>query len=253
VERELELNLVITGETTVRAGADSYNVRAGEALWLLPGHLHGLTRVSADFSMWVLMFRAELVEELRRFDASLGSGHAAEHICLQTAEFGALLHRCFAAFCQQANLPQFNASAAEVLLSAWQARGATRTGAPEVHPAAARAARVLATTDRPPALRGLARQVGLSEYQLSRSFHRGFGVTLSFFSGFERVQRYVRLAHERPRRNMLASALAAGFGSYSQFFRTFRAVTGWVPSEHERLIELGSVPPLDFWDQPGSL
>ena len=55
---ELELKLVLWGNTAYRIGTQTVELKAGSLLWLAPGQEHSLLRVSGDLAMWVASFRA---------------------------------------------------------------------------------------------------------------------------------------------------------------------------------------------------
>jgi AraC-like DNA-binding protein len=83
--------------------------------------------------------------------------------------------------------------------------------------------------DRPTA----AAELGVSEGFLSRAMHRDLGVTFVEHRARARVAHFLALI-QRGRSNLLAAALDAGFGSYSQFYRTFCQVSGSQPRDYLR-------------------
>jgi len=243
---ELEMNLLVAGSLRARAGNEEYDLGPGDLLWLAPGHLHGLLAVSADAVLWVVSFRATLVEGLTALDKTLGVCRAGERVCLEVATLRALSRRCFQLLGMQRDPIRFNQALVELLLEAWRAPTVSRSIAREHHPAVTRAARRLSGSSAPWSLQALSKQVGLSAFQLSRLFHEQNGVTIGHYANHQRVQRFVQLKAQHTKLSMLELAFEAGFGSYPQFFRAFRAVTGWTPSEHGFLLASENLPRLTF-------
>ena len=243
---ELEMNLLVAGSLRARAGDAEYELGPGDLLWLAPGHLHGLLTLSPDAALWVVSFRAELVDGLTALDRSLGVCRAGDRVCLGAGTLQTLSRRCFQLLGLQRDATRFNHALIELLLEAWQAKTLSRSTPPEPHLAVARAARRLSGTSARWSLPALSKQVGLSPFQLSRLFHEQLGVTLGHYANHQRIQRFVRLKAEHPSFSALETAFEAGFGSYPQFFRVFRAVTGWTPSEHDFLLASGNLPRLTF-------
>lgn len=244
VEDELELNLIVNGAATVRAGSELYRAARGDLVWLRPGHLHGLTERSPDLVLWVVMARGWAVELARSVDSNLGTGHAAELVQLRADVFAKLSRRCFELLRAQSARECFNRLLVEFLIDASRAEPAGCDLRPaDPHRAVERAAELVSRGREPRwRLRELSKRVGLSAYELSRLFHRQLGVTLVHYANHERVQRFARLYGERPAATLLQNALDAGFGSYSQFFRIFRAVNNLTPEQFRALCEEGIVP-----------
>ena len=243
---ELEMNLLVAGRLRARAGNEEYDLGPGDLLWLAPGHLHGLLSVSADVALWVVSFRASLVEGLTALDRTLGVCRAGERVCFEADTLQALSRRCFQLLGVQRDPPRFNQALVELLLEAWRARTVSHSNAREPHLAVAKAARMLSGNPAAWSLPSLSKRVGLSAFQLSRLFHAQTGVTLGHYAHHQRVQHFVRLKAQHPKCTTSELAFEAGFGSYSQFFRVFRAVTGWTPSEHDSLLASEHLPRLQF-------
>jgi len=243
---ELELNLLVAGSLRARAGDEEHELGPGDLLWLAPGHLHGLLRMSPDAALWVVSFRASLVAGLTALDRTLGACRAGERVCLAAEQLRTLSRRCFRLLSLQRDPVLFNQALVELLLEAWRAPTVSRSSTPEPHPAVTKASRLLSQARAPWSLPALSKQVGLSAFQLSRLFHEQTGVTLGHYANHQRVQRFVKFKARHPEFSALQIAFEAGFGSYPQFFRVFRAVTGWTPSEHAQLLALDQLPQLTF-------
>ncbi|HEY3256840.1 MAG TPA: AraC family transcriptional regulator [Polyangiaceae bacterium] len=244
---ELEMNLLVRGQVRARVGDAEYQLAPGDLLWLAPGHLHGLLTVSPDAALWVVSFRASLVDCLLALERPLGHGRAGERVCLNLDTLQALSRRCFQLLDLQRDPTRFNRALVELLLQAWRAPDVSHSNTHDPHPAVAKAARELSQSSAQWSLPALSRQVGLSPFQLSRVFHEQTGVTLGHYVHHQRVQRFVKLKARHPQATALELAFEAGFGSYPQFFRVFRAVTGWTPTQHQALLGSAKLPPLSFW------
>lgn len=93
--------------------------------------------------------------------------------------------------------------------------------------------RLLAAVNRDPLVsaRSLAKELSISAGHLTRLFRSEMGMSLVEYRNRLRIQRFFGLVG-RGGDNLLASALAAGFGSYAQFHRVFRRVVGTTPREY---------------------
>jgi len=80
----------------------------------------------------------------------------------------------------------------------------------------------------------LASGVGLSPSRLSRLFKQQTGLTLVHFRQRIALERFLQMYDPRHGKTLLATALAAGFGSYAQFHRVYKRVLRCSPREHAR-------------------
>ncbi|KAB7768469.1 helix-turn-helix domain-containing protein [Xanthomonas maliensis] len=81
-------------------------------------------------------------------------------------------------------------------------------------------------------LAALARRIGTNSNYLSRALNEGLGQTFSAFINALRIAEAQRLLTGD--RDILAIALAVGFGSKASFNRVFRAHVGCTPSDYRR-------------------
>jgi AraC-like DNA-binding protein len=93
--------------------------------------------------------------------------------------------------------------------------------------------------------RSLASEMSISPGHLTRVFRTEMGVSLVEYRNRLRIERFFSLV-ERGGDNLLAAALAAGFGSYAQFHRVFRKVVGTTPREY--IVGRRTLPPPAFAD-----
>jgi AraC-like DNA-binding protein len=103
---------------------------------------------------------------------------------------------------------------------------------PAAHPMVVQAVRMLA---QDPSLGGkeLAARLDISVSRLARVFKSDMGMSLVEYRNQLRLDRFGVLV-DRGGENLLAAALAAGFGSYAQFHRVFRALRGTTPRDYLR-------------------
>ena len=76
----------------------------------------------------------------------------------------------------------------------------------------------------------IARAARAATSELSRYFHRDLGITFVKYRARLRLLRFIRLVEEG-RRNLMVTAIAAGFGSYSQCHRVFHSELGCFPRQ----------------------
>ena len=136
------------------------------------------------------------------------------------------------------DLEFINAALGYALVASWQAfqfssESMART---DVHPAVAKAARLIAEADEPLALTKLAREAGLSAARLSRLFKRQTGTSLTAFRQRKCLERFLRLYRTGARYTLIEAALLAGFGSYAQFHRVFCRVMRMNPAAYRRSV-----------------
>ena len=190
--------------------------------------------------MWVLVFRPALVaqcaaSETRRILASPDPG---EILCRQVVqERVEVLNRLYQGALDEKPDHEFvNAALHYALVESWRAYQFSGELIPstQVHPAVARAARIIADTDEPLVLGEIARRAGLSPARLSRLFRQQVGVTLTTFRQQKSLQRFLRIYGAGMRHSLIEAALLAGFGSYPQFHRVFCRLMKRSPLAYKR-------------------
>jgi AraC-like DNA-binding protein len=234
---ELELNLVLRGSATYLIGERLCRIGRGSLLWLFPDQEHNVIAKHDDYTVWIVHWSAELVR------ATCAAGSRAA-ILRESSPEGWFPRRVgdpqlrrlgaiFEEIGDAAEDPTLqNATLAYALASAWaifQAGSELPPGI-AVHPAVERACHLVGDGEdtRELSAEELARRCGVSYPRLSLLFSRQMGTTLSDYRARKRLDRF--LATHDPRRDrLLDSALAAGFGSYSQFHRVFSRQLGLSP------------------------
>ena len=252
---ELELKLVLCGQTSYRVGTENVSLGAGSLLWLLPGQVHAVLHASADLAMWVASFRVELIRasevpsvyrelervcgwhscalpllEARGLSAAFAA-MASENPKLVNLRAAKLLTRAFALSAAHTQTPQGEAHALRPPRLAW-------------HPAVLQARALLEERASSASIVNIARQCGIEPTRLTHLFRQQLGLAPIQFRNHVRVQRFIARLGRGEERNMLQTALDCGFGSYTQFHRVFHQVTGYAPSEHLRRVRAGIVFPV---------
>jgi AraC-like DNA-binding protein len=237
---ELEVNLVTRGTASYLVDDKRYVLKKNTQIWLFPAQEHLLLDQSSDYEMWILVFRAEIVNAscTTADTLPLTKDTAPEHFCRPLAEHQTA--RLKVLFDELKSLkdhpPRFNTGLAYAMLTSWAAHTADERITPsfDIHPAVEKAARLIHVEDNPVRLSELGRQAGLSASRLSRLFKQQTGVSLVDYRNKQRLQRFLRLYGQGRRKNMMAAALEAGFGSYPQFHRVFKTEMGYGPAEYRR-------------------
>jgi AraC-like DNA-binding protein len=239
---ELELNLVTRGTGTYLLGNRHYQIRRGDLLWLFPAQEHVLFEQTADFEMWVVVFRRRMIKRTAT-DAKarvLLQRSFAKDACRRLKRHDrARFEELFAGLTEDAAEPGLvNAGLAYALLQAWQCfEHAGEVPVREVHPAVERSARLMLDGATDCGLDKLAEQAGLSPSRLSRLFKQQTGLSIVEFRNRQRMERVLsryESGDEAERPTLLDAALEAGFGSYPQFHRVFRRLMGCSPAEYQR-------------------
>jgi transcriptional regulator GlxA family with amidase domain len=209
-------------------------------LWIFPKQEHVLFDWSHDFSMWVLVFKPKLVRSLTS---------ASDRRILRSADPGEIFSRqieprqldVLDQIFRDAMQPDADPDHARVALSyaltrSWQTYQFSRESIPrtDVHPAVAKAARLLSLTDDPIPLDDLAAKSGLSPARLSRLFKQQTGINITAFRQQECLKRFMGLYRDGARYSLIEAALLAGFGSYPQFHRVFQRIMGQNPASYRK-------------------
>jgi AraC-like DNA-binding protein len=235
---ELEMNLVLSGKAAYLMGEERVPLVPGSMIWLFPRQEHVLIDCSHDFSIWVLVFKQGLVKRLSHESRRgvLRSQDPGSVLCRQidpptTDAFHAAYQR---AACGDGDRELANAALAYAFVASWQEFQSSPQSIPstDVHPAIARAARLISDADSAVPLPELARQSGLSAARLSRLFKRQTGVSLTSFRQRKFLERFLRIYRTGARYTLIEAAFLAGFGSYPQFHRVFTRYMGRSPSSY---------------------
>lgn len=243
---ELEVNLVLTGKANYLFGNRRVPLPANSMIWLFPKQEHVLIDCSHDFSMWVLVFRQELVErETGAADRRiLRSGDPGEIFCRPIAAKQAdALSRVYQDASEEKDDLEFlNAGLGYALVASWKAYQFSRESIPlsDVHPAVAKAARLISSADSTISLEPLAEKSGLSAARLSRLFKQQTGISVTGFRQRQCLERFLQLYRTGARYSLIEAALLAGFGSYPQFHRVFCRLMGMNPAAYRKRVAAGA-------------
>jgi AraC-like DNA-binding protein len=198
--------------------------------------------VNADdqgLARWSLMVRTRTVRRVLRGDARVLLRGSDEPLVRSPTRAGARrLMRAYAEITEEASrsVVLLNAGVAYALALSWHAFQHATDVAPGamVHPAVARAVRLLTGPEDSLSSKELARRCGLSESHLIRVFAQQIGTSVTGFRNRVRLERFLEIYGDGTRHTLSAASLEAGFGSYAQFHRVFRAIMGYGPAEHRR-------------------
>lgn len=220
---EPELNLVMAGTGTFGTGRDTIRVAAGDMLCWPPGRDHELLEASPDFDLFVVAMTPELCSRALCERSALALAGPVR-TRLPAPALGRLQALCAPpSLTSEASVAESHV--AELWLHANDLRLKTQRRASLTE-------RVLKSLLEQPELgRGeRARLLGAPPSELSRHFHRDFGLTLNAYRTRLRLLHFIQLADGRDH-TLLRAALEAGFGSYSQCHRAFHVAFGCTPSK----------------------
>lgn len=239
---ELEVNLVLSGRASYLFGRRRVPLLASSMIWLFPRQEHVLIDCSHDFSMWVVVFKPGLVErrageQERRI---LRSPDPGDIFCRQIDSRRVdLLNQVYEGVRDKGHDLEFlNAALEYALVASWQAYQFSNESVPrtDVHPAVAKAVRLIAEAEGAIGLNDLAKEAGLSAARLSRLFKQQTGTSLTAFRQRKCLERFLRLYRTGARYTLIEAALLAGFGSYAQFHRVFCRIMRMNPAAYRRSV-----------------
>ncbi|HEU5076931.1 MAG TPA: AraC family transcriptional regulator [Polyangiaceae bacterium] len=236
----LSLHLVLSGSATYQVGTQRYHVSPASLFWVFPNQTCEALHPSPDHEVWIASFEAPLVQRVcvTRATSALATPEPNEPFCRQLTQVATrrLVLQLEDLATPGRDTEQFNAGLSYLLLAAWseyQEAGELEPGE-HLHPAVAKAARLLSTQPNLDSLSQLARTCGASASWLSRLFRQQMGVSMVDFRNRHRIERFFELYRDGYRLNITQAAFEAGFGSYAQFHRVFRKTLGYGPAELRR-------------------
>jgi AraC-like DNA-binding protein/mannose-6-phosphate isomerase-like protein (cupin superfamily) len=214
---EPELNLVIAGSARLALGDRRIGVSRGDLLLFHPGQDHELLEASDDLRLYVVALRPDLAERARVLVAC----PVSEKITLEPERLAALDERLAAM-----------ASVSDCGVVEEQLAGLFVELAPRARPAHVLSRRAIEAlrVERACSAQQISERLRANPSQLSRVFHRDFGVTLAEYRARARLMDFVRLVDAGER--MSHAALNADFGSYAQCHRVFRRALGCSPKDY---------------------
>jgi len=221
--KELEVNLCVRGRATYLCQSRHYRLSRSAVLWFFPSDVHELIEWSADFEMWVVVFRPAVVREtaLQTGDSRLTKTHAPEGgLRLLPEETTAFL----TSLAQNLQRDALAAGLRFFLARAWAAfvTEGQSSLARVVHPAVECAVLALAEGTDDPDSEAFAHRCGLSRARLSHQFKLDMGIALVTYRNRKRLERFYRIFGDGRKKTVLDAALEAGFGSAAQFYRVRR-------------------------------
>jgi AraC-like DNA-binding protein len=225
--RELELNLIAAGRASFGVGDKTVAVTAGDLLWWSPGQDHVLLDASPDFDLFVIGLTPEFSARVLGRDGD-AVYRGATRVRLDPAAFAAFRAACAT---QPANDPP---AVERHVGDFWRSAHQLRLAARDQHALTARA--LTSVIERPELRRSEVAAVARGyPTEVSRHFHRDFGLTLTEYRTRLRLLRFIRAARNGEA-TLLLAALEAGFGSYSQCHRAFLQTLGCSPRHYFRKV-----------------
>lgn len=225
---EPEFNFVIQGTAAYLVDGQRYDLRPNSLLWLLPQQDHLLIEESADFAMWIAVFRPSMLKRWVRRGGprALLAGRIEGNPCHLLAESVAHDLQAMAERTLQNELQpvMLNASLPLLAMTAWQMHQEAHAPQPgqDVHPSVQQAAMAIRQNPVDISLQEVATIAGLSLSRLSRLFKQQTGIAMVTYRQLQRLRLFKDIYGQGHRHNMTHAALAAGFGSYPQFHRVFK-------------------------------
>jgi AraC-like DNA-binding protein len=219
---EPELNLVVRGSATFGVGSRAVRVSAGELLAFPAGQDHALLDASPDLYLYAIGLDAAFSREVL--------GARAEpvvplHVRLEPEDLEAVSDRA-AAIVDRSHVSELGAELWE--RAHWLGRRGAPRGAAAPHVLTRRTLKVLESSAEL-GLDSIAQELRTHSSEISRYFHRDFGMPLVRYRTRLRLLSFIRLLDDENERDFTSAASAAGFGSYSQCHRAFWVEFGCAP------------------------
>lgn len=218
---EPELNLVTGGTGAFGMGQKVLPVAEGDLLWWPPGQDHVLLDASPDFDLFVIGVTADF--SARVLDGSPEVGCVGPiQVRLPPEELAQIKASCLAPH-SASDVPAIESRIGTL----WRKAHALRRTANPMHVVTRRT--MVSLYQRPDLPRSdVAQLVRAYPTEVSRYFREDMGTPLCTFRSRLRLLRFIETV-DSGTSSLLAAALSAGFGSYSQCHRVFRQTFGCTP------------------------
>jgi AraC-like DNA-binding protein len=199
-------------------GTIELTVASGDLLWWAPGQDHVLLDASPDFDLFVIGVTPDFSLRVLSHDVPVGPAR----IRLSREILSA-----FSEICTSVGHVRDVVAVERGVGDVWQKAHQLRPGNEFMHTLTRRTLRSLVVA---PELRrdAVARRIRAYPTELSRHFHADMGLTLAAYRTRLRLLRFIDIV-DGGADNLLAAALQAGFGSYSQCHRSFQRTLGCTP------------------------
>lgn len=194
---------------------------AGDLLWWPPGQDHVLLEASPDFDLFVIGVTADFSLRVLAGTPEVACVGPIQ-IRLPPAALAEIEAKC-AVPGSATDVPAIERKVGEI----WRQAHALRRAANPMHVVTRRT--MVSLYQRPELARSeVAQLVRVCPTEISRHVHDDLGTTLSDFRSRLRLLRFIQAVDDGAP-NLLAAALDAGFGSYSQCHRIFQRTFGCTP------------------------
>lgn len=213
---EPELNFVFRGRAEMSVGHLTFEMRAGDVLYLRPGQDHVLGTASDDLELVVVALRPELAHRALHENLPVSS----RPFPLPYAELPEVRDRLL-------SLDQESSAEAHERIATSLFRDSEKL-LNRGHTLARRAYYATLSNPSTPAA-DLARDLGVDPSDLGRYLHRDLGLRFVEFRARLRLMRFIQEVDEG---RGLTQAALAHFGSYSQCHRTFDRYLGCSPTAY---------------------
>ncbi len=218
---EPELNLVTGGSATFAMGEKLLPVVRGDLLWWPPGQDHVLLDAARDFDLFVIGVTADFSTRVLADTPDVACVGPIE-MHLPPAALAEIEAICVAPG-SAGDVPAIERRVGDL----WRKAHALRGASDPMHVVTRRT--MVSLYRRPELGRSeIARLLRAYPTEVSRYFHHDMGMTLSAFRSRLRLLRFIQ-AVDGGAPSLLAAALDAGFGSYSQCHRIFQHTFACTP------------------------
>jgi AraC-like DNA-binding protein len=218
---EPELNLVVRGSAIFGIGQNIVTVSAGELVAFPSAQDHVLLDSSPDLYLYAIGLDSNYSAQVLPNEPS-----QPFHVRLAESELRPVLDRA-ADIVERADVGQLGAELWQRVH--WLARRSNPRSVHATHVLTRRTLQLLGA-GRDLALTHLAQSLRAHPTEVSRRFHRDMGMTLVRYRMRLKLLNFIQLVDSR-KAELMAAAMSAGFGSYSQCHRAFQTELGCGPRE----------------------
>jgi AraC-like DNA-binding protein/mannose-6-phosphate isomerase-like protein (cupin superfamily) len=242
IHRELEFNLVLSGQAEYIVKGVKFNLSPNTLIWLFPNQKHVLINASENFQMYIAVFKPNFLKQLvgKGADKTLISLDYLENVpkIIKEDEAKSFILNLEEIIKIKNDVAYYNSYLATICLKIWSIFKKTEINSiPNKFPEMIeKCLHLLQNPQSNFTLEGFSEELGYSPSQISRLFKKHTGLSIVDYRNQKRLD-YVAIKMNAEKTTITKAAYEAGFGSYAQFHRIFKLHFGYSPNEFIRKLK----------------